>query len=409
MAGGTVPSCPTSRSQHTGAVRKLEQGPSSVPTLFSFLSSSPYLCSLPTAAGLWFPPEVQDRFLGCSKGSLCAEPMPHSPSPPRAPSVPWHPAGAPARAGALVSPTGLLLKCSGVKYINASVQGAALWLGKQMSGNTFRKRKPPVEMQSAGSHAAEQDSWAAPAASWQVSLGKTEQSCMLSAPSKSVLSSTEAKFQIFTPVLASGRNPPVFPDSSSCIHPCTPFPFPSHWCSSSTAVFGQDVTLEQQTWIFLLIRASRLGSWSPCGPGTPSPAGTDRISGNSDYGLPHHVVAPITTGQLAGRGEQHCTLCFTPSLSFAVTSVELTSGELKVTLGGVRFSTCEWSHSLLCSSLAPTKAIKGPPVPFYPHSLCLPPNALSLNEPWLPHCRGERPWMKFLKELWESHAWMTAI
>lgn len=63
-----------------------------------------------------------------------------------------------------------------------------------------------------------------------------------------------------------------------------------------------------------------------------------------------------------------------------------------MTLGGVRFARCERNLSLLCSSLAPTKAIKSSPVPYYPHSLCLPPNLLLLNEPWLPHCRGQGPW-----------------
>ena len=50
------------------------------------------------------------------------------------------------RAEALARPACLLMQCTRVKYINANVQGAALWLGNQMLGNTFGRRKPLVEM-----------------------------------------------------------------------------------------------------------------------------------------------------------------------------------------------------------------------------------------------------------------------
>lgn len=184
-------------------------------------------------------------------------------------------------------------------------------MGKQMSGNTFNERKSPAEMQSAAWHTSEQDSWAAPAASWQVSLGKTEQPWVLSAPSKQVLSSAETKFPILTPVRAAGRKPPVFPDASCCTHPCTPFS--SLWCLSSAAMLCQDVILEKQTWIFLLIRASRPGS---CVPVPPPPAGTLRVSGSGDHELPHQALGPSylrTAGWEWGRA-LHTLLYSQPEL-----------------------------------------------------------------------------------------------
>lgn len=165
----------------------------------------------------------------------------------------------------------------------------------------LRKRKPPVEMQSAGSHTAEQDSWAAAAASWQVKPGEN-----LAAPSKEVLSSTETKFQLFTPVLAGGRNPPVVPDASPILH-STPTPltliFPLHshvlpGCGSREA--DRDVSPHQCIQAGLLEPCATITSWHP------------QHGWNGDYELPHHAVGPSEHRTAGWEGEQHCTLCFTP-------------------------------------------------------------------------------------------------
>lgn len=145
--------------------------------------------------------------------------------------------GAPRQVRGSSHPSRLLLQCTRVKSNKANVQGTALWLDNHMLDNTFGRSQPPAEMQP-----AEQGGWAVPAASpwWaqgHLNSHNHDQNC----PSRSS-APQRRNLGFFTPVLAGGRNSPLFPAASSATQPCAPLPFPSPCSPSSTVVLCQDVT-----------------------------------------------------------------------------------------------------------------------------------------------------------------------
>jgi len=86
----------------------------------------------------------------------------------------------------------------------------------------------------------------------------------------------------------------------------TPIPLTLLFFFYSNTLLGCDS--EKQTQIFVLISASRPGSWTPHPPVSPSPPGTHTMSGDGNYRLLRKVVDPNyhKTAGLECR-EQQCT------------------------------------------------------------------------------------------------------
>lgn len=315
--GQAAPSCPSTQeqSERRDKVLQVSQSLSHFCVFCSPFVLPSHLCGalvFPRAAGqvpwLCLSAPAAVFSLGHGNISRClptqsvgfAEhiPVPHSPS---HPSVPWHPFGArqwvsPSQGrgtGQPHKPPEMLRS----KIYSCKCARSSTVTGQTDGGNTLRKSKPPGEMQSAGSHSAEQDSWA----------GELRENWAV----LDAISTIQAGPQPHREKISNFPPCSCWWQKSSCLPRCF-FLYPS-LCSTPipltlmfllTAMFCQDVALQKQTWTFLLIlSASRLALGalvSPCHH--PQLALTEWMA-VVIMSCHTKLWAPVSPGQLAGRGD----------------------------------------------------------------------------------------------------------